>query len=123
MTTQQIADRFYELASHGKEAEIHTELYSDDIVSIEMPGAGLERCEGKEELKKKLDWWEENFELHSGSNSEPLVADDCFAVRWEMDVTHKPSGMRSTSSEIGVYRVADGKIVHEQYFYSPSLEG
>jgi len=34
-----------------------------------------------------------------------------------MDTTHKPSGQRSQSSELGVYRVQDGKIVKEQFFY------
>jgi ketosteroid isomerase-like protein len=34
-----------------------------------------------------------------------------------MDTTHKPSGHRSTTSEIAVYEVKDGKIVKEQFFY------
>jgi len=34
-----------------------------------------------------------------------------------MDTTHRPSGNRSTMSEIAVYEVKEGKIVKEQFFY------
>ncbi|MEM6517062.1 MAG: nuclear transport factor 2 family protein, partial [Bacteroidota bacterium] len=70
-----------------------------------------------EEVQKKGQWWEENFEVHSTETSEPIVADNWFAVRHTMDTTHKPSGQRSTTSEVGVYQVRDGKIIQEEFFY------
>ena len=48
--------------------------------------------------------------------SAPVVADHWFSVKFEIDTTDKQSGERSTLSEIGVYKVQDGKIVKEHYF-------
>jgi hypothetical protein len=45
MTTQEIADRFYQLAEQGKWNEIQDELYSDEAESIEPPHSqGLTIC-------------------------------------------------------------------------------
>ena len=54
MTTQEIADRFYQLAEQGKWNEIQDELFSDDAESIEPPHAqGMQSAKGREALKKK----------------------------------------------------------------------
>lgn len=45
--------------------------------------------------------------------------DDRFAVRFTYDITNKPSGMRMQMDEIGVFTVADGKVVREEFFYPP----
>jgi hypothetical protein len=66
---------------------------------------------------KKGEWWENTFEVHSSKASDPVVADNWFSVKFDMDTTHKPSGQRSKSSELAVYKVEDGKIVREQFFY------
>jgi len=58
----------------------------------------------------------QHFEVHSIKASAPLVADNWFSVKFEIDTTDKKSGKRSILSEIGVYKVADGKIVKEHYF-------
>ena len=34
-----------------------------------------------------------------------------------MDVTSKPQQKRFTMEEVAVYRVADGKVVYEEFFY------
>jgi ketosteroid isomerase-like protein len=39
-------------------------------------------------------------------------------VKYDFDVTFKPDGRRFRMAEIGIYKVADGKIVHEEFFYS-----
>ncbi len=117
MTTQEIAHNYVNLCRSGKEQELYEQHYSQTPVSIEMPGGEFERCEGFDQIAKKGDWWRENFELHSVEVSEPLVADNWFAVRFTMDTTHKPSGERSQMSELAVMHVVDGKIVQEQFFY------
>ena len=48
----------------------------------------------------------------------PLVADSHFAVTFKMDVTFKPQSKRFTMEEVAVYKVADGKIVYEEFFYN-----
>ncbi len=53
-------------------------------------------------------------EVHGGSVSEPVLAENWFGIALAMDVTMKGRG-RMNMSEIGVYRVHGGKIVREQF--------
>lgn len=39
-------------------------------------------------------------------------------VRFTFDVTIKANGHRMTMDEMGLYTVADGKIVREEFFYA-----
>ncbi|NND88448.1 MAG: nuclear transport factor 2 family protein [Flavobacteriaceae bacterium] len=117
MTTQEIANNLVSWCNSGQEARCYQELYSPNIVSIEPEGASP-IARGMDELAKKGQWWKENFEVHSTETSEAIVADPFFSVRHTMDTTHKPSGQRSTMSEVGIYKVEDGKIVQEQFFYN-----
>jgi hypothetical protein len=39
-------------------------------------------------------------------------------VVFKMDVTFKPQSRRFQMEEVAVYKVADGKIVYEEFFYS-----
>jgi len=48
----------------------------------------------------------------------PLVAGSHFAVKFKLDITFKPEAKRFTMEEIAVYKVANGKVVHEEFFYS-----
>jgi len=117
MNTKQIADQLIEWFNAGDMMKPYEELYSPNIVSVEQSGEFM-KCEGMEEVMKKGAWWQENFEVHSASASDALIADDWFTLVFTMDTTHKPSGMRSEMSEIAVYQVKDGKIVHEQFFFN-----
>ncbi|MBT8319480.1 MAG: nuclear transport factor 2 family protein [Gramella sp.] len=97
---------------------VYQEYYSPEIVSIDTEDKSeMAHLEGMDAVMKKGEWWQDTFEVHSSTASEPVVADNWFSVKFEMDTTHKPSGQRSKSSELGVYKVADGKIVREQFFY------
>ena len=117
MNTQEIANNLVEWCNSGNEERCYQELYSPNIVSLEMEGSEMQVSNGMEEIAKKDEWWNENFEVHNSKTSLPTVADSWFSVRHEMDITHKPSGQRSTMQELGVYQVQDGKIVKEQFFY------
>ncbi len=112
MTTQDIANSVVKLCSAGKFREA-LELYSPDIVSVEAgapPGQSRE-SKGIAAVREKTDWWEKNHEVHSGKVEGPLVAGSHFAVKYQFDVTFKPEKRRFTLEEIGIYKVADGKIV------------
>jgi ketosteroid isomerase-like protein len=120
MTTQEVADTLVSLCSEGKFHEAVDALYSTDIVSMEAgapPGMSRE-TKGLEAVKAKGQWWMENHEVHSSIVEGPLVADSHFAVTFKMDVTFKPESRRFQMEEIGVYKVADGKVVYEEFFYS-----
>lgn len=120
MTTQEVANRLVALCSQGNFEQATKELYSQDIVSMEAgapPGQSRE-TKGLDGVLKKGEWWVSNHEVHSSKVEGPLVAGSHFAVTFKMDITFKPQSRRFQMEEIGVYKVADGKIVYEEFFYS-----
>lgn len=120
MTTQEVANQLVQLCSEGKFAYATESLYSPDIVSIEAmapPGTSRE-SQGLPAVLAKGKWWMANHEVHSSIVEGPLVAGVHFAVKFKMDVTFKPQERRFTMEEIGVYKVLDGKIVYEEFFYA-----
>ncbi|HZS55814.1 MAG TPA: nuclear transport factor 2 family protein [Bryobacteraceae bacterium] len=120
MTTQEVADTLVKLCSQGKFEEATRTLYSNDIVSVEAgapPGQSRE-SKGIDAVKAKGEWWVTNHEVHSSIVEGPLVAASHFAVTFKLDVTFKPEKKRFTMEEIAVYKVQDGKIIYEQFFYN-----
>ena len=118
MTTQEVATRFNELAQSGQWNQIQEELYAENAVSIEPPGAqGLQSVEGLDAIKKKGEMFQQMVEeVHSGYSADPFVAGNYFSVAMGMDCTMKGQG-RMKMDEIAVYEVKDGKIVKEQFFF------
>lgn len=118
MTTQDVANRFNELAQSGQWDMIQNELYADNAVSIEPANSpGMKTAEGMDAIKEKgKKFGEMTEEMHGGYSNEPQVAGSHFAVAMGMDVTMKGMG-RMKMDEIAVYEVKEGKIVKEQFFY------
>ncbi|MGB5981632.1 MAG: nuclear transport factor 2 family protein [Nonlabens sp.] len=116
MTTEEVANKLVSYCKNNQEEKAYQELYSNDITSIEM-SEPMKEVHGMDGIQKKGEWWKENFEVHGIEVSEPVVADNHFAVKFWMDTTHKPSGQRSQMNELAVYQVKDGKIWKEQFFY------
>lgn len=120
MTTKDIADELVKLCSQGKFEEATKTLYSPDIVSVEAgapPGQSRE-SKGLPAVLAKGEWWIANHEVHSAKVEGPLVAGSHFAVAFKLDVTFKPQSRRFQMEEIAVYKVVDGKIVYEEFFYN-----
>ncbi len=93
METNEIAKKLVEYCKQGNFQKPYEELYSPKIVSIENDGKGEGAyVEGFEGIKRKGEWWQENFEVHGTEVSDPLVAKNWFSVRFDMDTTHKPPG-------------------------------
>ena len=119
MTTTQVANRLIELCESGDWKAAHDELYSDNCVSIELPGSPNEVTKGLEGIRGKGAQWEEMVEeVHSNTITGPLVADNHFSITMSLDITFKGQP-RMTTSEVCVYEVTDGKITKEQFFYAP----
>lgn len=120
MTTQEVANKLVKLCSEGNFEEAMKALYSKDIVSMEAgapPGQSRE-SKGFEAVKAKSEWWVANHEVHSSKVEGPIVAGQHFAVTFKLDVTFKPESRRMSMEEVAVYKVVDGKIVYEEFFYS-----
>ncbi len=120
MTTQEVANRFIELANQGKFDAIQEELYSADCESIEPESGsseGLQYAKGIEAIKEKGRRFNESIEeMHGGYTGEPIIAGNHFSLVMGMDVTMKGMG-RVKMDEVCVYEVKDGKIIKEQFFY------
>ena len=116
-TTQEVADRFYELAQLGKFEEIQDELYDENVRSVEPAHSNWQNVQGLDKVKEKgKQWAEMTEEMHGGYTGKPQVAGNFFSCVMGMDVTLKGQG-RIKMDEIAVYEVKDGKIVLEHFFF------
>jgi hypothetical protein len=70
---------------------------------------------GIDQVRGKTEWWEKNMEVHSAKVGGPFVARDTFVVQFDVDVTEKASGRRMQLSEVGIYKVKDGKVTREEF--------
>jgi hypothetical protein len=120
MTTQEVADRYHELARRGEIRTIQDELYAPDAVSIEPENDSRMplRVKGLEALRQKEQQYYQDMveEMHGGASEEPIVSPAHFACVQSMDVTLKGRG-RTYKVQLGVFTVDQGKIVSEQFFY------
>ena len=120
MTTQEVANALVKLCIEGKLHQALDDLYSPDIVSMEAgaPPGGSREAKGLPAVLAKGEWWTANHEVHSATVEGPLIAGSHFAVTFKLDVTFKPENRRFTMEEVAVYKVADGKVVYEEFFYN-----
>ena len=118
MTTKEVAEKLIAMCREGKINEAKDALYADDIVSIEpVEGVLPKEAHGMAALRKKDELFTASIDhFYSSTISDPVVAGDFFAVSWDSDLQMKGQP-RQTISEICVYKVKDGKVVSEQFFF------
>ena len=122
MSALEIGQALVAAAVAGGDAEraFVDQYYADNVVSIEgadsedMPG----RIEGIDAIRGKHDWWFDNNEVHGTQAEGPFIGhrDDQFVIKFSLDATPN-GGERNVMQEVGIYTVADGKIVQEEYLY------
>ena len=118
MTTQEIANRLYELCQQGQYETAHNELYAANATSTEsnMQG-GRETATGIDAIKEKGKKFQSMVEeMHSGYTNPPKVYGKYIFMEMGMDVTMKGMG-RMNMTEMCSYEVQDGKIISEEFFY------
>ncbi|NMH87744.1 SnoaL-like domain-containing protein [Flavivirga algicola] len=119
MTTQEVAEQLVNYCRQGKFAEATQELYGQNIVSVEPDGAPVKETKGLEAVIAKQQQFNEMVEeIHSMEVSDPIVADKFFSCTMKMDVTFK-GAPRINMDEVCLYAVEDGKIVREEFFFTP----
>jgi hypothetical protein len=118
MTTQEVANRLVKLGREGKIEDVLNELFADNAVSIEPNDSmGPKTVSGLPAIKEKGKMFDSMIEeVHGAKISDPVVAGNYFSISWWIDTTMKGRG-RSQMQEICVYKVEDGKIVSEQFFF------
>jgi hypothetical protein len=123
MTTQEVANKLVDYCRKGQFDNAIKELYGNDIVSIEPDGAQMKEVKGLDNVIKKAEHFSSMIqEYHGMEVSDPVSADNFFSVSMKMDVTYK-GGPRMTMAEVCLYKVNDGKIVREEFFYTPPPQG
>ena len=117
MTTKEIAQRLVELCREGKNDQAYDELFAKDAVAIEPAHSDAPDVKGVVALKEKAREWREGIaEFHKVEVSDPLVARNFFTCTMKVDLSRK-DGSRDHLEEICVYRVENGKIAVERFFY------
>ena len=118
MITKEVADQLVKLCRDGKVEEARQELFTEDTLSME-PTEGIlpKETKGIKAIQKKAELFILMVEQFYGSTiTDPVVAGDYFSIGWDTDIQMKGQE-RKTMSEICLYKVKDGKIVSEQFFY------
>lgn len=119
MSTQTVANRLVELCRIGQFEQAQNELYHPEAVSIEPDGAPVKEVKGLENIIQKGKQFNAMVEeFHGMEVSEPIIAENFFSVSMKMDVTFKGQG-RAPMEELCMYQVKDGKVVREEFFFTP----
>jgi len=120
MNLREIADELVAGCRENRARANLDRLYAPDAVSVEAADMGQGReAAGLDAIRAKHDWWESAMEVLDGSVSDPMPhGEDRFAVIFRMTAREKATGKVSQMEEVGVYIVADGRIVREEFFYS-----
>lgn len=118
MTTQEVANRLYELCQQGQFETAQSELYANNVTSTEsnMQG-GRETATGMDALKAKSQQFNSMVEeMFGGYTNEPKVFGKYIFMEMGMDVKMKDMD-RMNMVEMCRYEVNDGKIVAEEFYY------
>ena len=118
MTTTDVAHKLVQMCRNGKVEEAKAALFTEDTLSLE-PAEGLlpKETKGLKAIQQKADLFISMVDEFYGSTiTDPVVAGDYFTVGWVSDLKMKRED-RKTNSEICLYKVKDGKIISEQFFY------
>ena len=118
MDARTVGLRLVELTTLGQDAKVLDELYADDVISIEIlsdPAAEPQRWPGLPAVREKHAWWVNAATVHNIDVEGPFAGngDDHFVVRFAMDVSM--DGRRNKMIEVGLFTVANSKIVREVY--------
>lgn len=118
MDARTVGLRLVEFTTLGKDAKVLDELYAEDVISIEIlsdPAAEPQRWLGLPAVREKHPWWANAATVHNIDVEGPFAGngDDHFVVRFAMDVSME--GRRNKMIEVGLYTVANSKIVREVY--------
>ncbi len=118
MTTKEIAYKLVNMCREGKVEEAKEELFAEDIVSIEPAEELLAKeTRGMDGIRKKAELFMSHVENFYGVViSEPVIAGNYFSISWDTDIQMKGQE-RKTDSELCLYKVKDGKIISEEFFY------
>jgi hypothetical protein len=118
MTTKEVADLLVQLCRDGKIEEAKVQFFTENTLSIEpVEGFLPKHVKGLKAIQEKAELFISMVEeFYSNTITDPVVAGDYFTTSWITELKMKGQP-RQTNTEICLYKVRDGKIVWEQFFY------
>lgn len=117
MNIEEIANSMVSLLKSGKFETAQKELFAQEVISLEPASSNLPKTEGLSSILEKGKQFRDSVEAwHNVSVSEPIISYNHFAIRLMVELTFKGQE-KSVMDEIIVYKVEEGKIKHEQFFY------
>lgn len=120
MTTQEVATRLVALCREGKNEQAVKELYAPEIVSVEPEGMPNRIVKGLAGIAEKGVKFQSMLEkVNTSVISDPIVAENFFSCTMLMNVQLKGVPVAIDMDEVCVYTVNNGKIVREEFFYTP----
>lgn len=122
-TVQQIGEGIAQLCRQARFLDAVERYYSPSITSIEAVDFGLGKEQrGIQAIRDKHSFWEQHNETHGVIVTGPFIGTDAtahqFALHFVFDLTQKVTGARGPLSEMALYTVKEGKVVHEEFFYA-----
>ena len=118
MNTKEVANKLVGYCRQGQFEDAMKELYGQNIESYEPKGSKMDTCIGLEAVIKKGEMFQDSVETFHGMEvSDPVVAENFFSCSMAMDITFK-GGPRTTMEEVCMYKVEEGKITREEFFYT-----
>lgn len=119
MTLLEMATRVQDLASGPQILDAVDQFYADDVTIVEGSG---ESFTGKQTQKDRILDWQKNLKAVHGDGTMTLAVDETAPgtgvvfIETASDIEFHEGG-RVMFEEVAVQRWADGKIVHERFYY------
>lgn len=116
-TAAQIGADLVALFNVGRGDEVQDKWWSPEVTSVEGHGVALAWVGKRSAEAKNADWMKQHTIL--GASAEgPYLGASGFAVKYQMHVRENASGRELRMDEVGVYTVAEGKIIREEFMYA-----
>jgi len=117
MTTEETAHRLIQLIRENEIHKAYSELYDENIVSYEPRWSEHHETKGIQGVIAKAEHFNGMVEEYHGTEvSEPIVVGKYFTCYLGMDCKLKGQE-RNKMEEVCVYKVENGKIVEESFFF------
>lgn len=117
-TTADVAAGFAALWQAGEFRAAGERYWATDVVSIEphgLPEGSDSVCRGIDAVRTRNLGWLATHGVEDLSIDGPFVTGDHFALFADMLIAH--AGRRTPHSRIAVFKVRDGRIIEERFFY------
>lgn len=117
MTNQEVGNRLVSLLREGKFMDVYSELFHEDAKHIEPQSENFPLLESRAAIVAKDEAMAEHISgAHGLEVGDAIVSKSYIAIPFKMTAELK-DGNEFPMDEIIVYKVENGKILSEQFFY------